>query len=224
MDINAYICKKDMLSGIYSIENLINSKKYIGFARNLKQRKKRHYTQLRGNIHVNSYLQAAWNKYGEENFKFNYLKFCEIEELAFWEDYYVKQFNTLDRNLGYNIEPTDPNNKSIISAETRSKISKAMKGRYLGRKASQETKDKMSLVRTGKKASETTKQKMSLRNHNNSPVLQLTLDEIFIQEFPNISLARKATGKGDISQCCIGKRKTANGFKWKYKNDKSIKN
>ena len=59
-----------MARGIYKIINIINNKFYVGSAVNLKRRKARHFSELRGNKHNNRHLQAAWNKYGEQAFVF----------------------------------------------------------------------------------------------------------------------------------------------------------
>ena len=51
-------------------------------------------------------------------------------------------------------------------------------------------------------------------------VLQFTLEDVFIKEYPSTHQAERETGfnNGNISACCRGERKTAHGFKWKYKN------
>jgi group I intron endonuclease len=66
-----------MTRGIYKIINIINSKFYVGSAVDLKRRKTRHFSELRGNKHNNRHLQAAWNKYGEQAFVF-----VVLEEVA----------------------------------------------------------------------------------------------------------------------------------------------
>lgn len=50
--------------------------------------------------------------------------------------------------------------------------------------------------------------------------IDINTDEI-IKEFPSISNAAKETGSNEnhIGECCRGKRKTNNGFKWKYADD-----
>ena len=52
------------------------------------------------------------------------------------------------------------------------------------------------------------------------PVLQFTLEDVFVKEYPSLIQAYRETGFSfqNISKCCKGKRKTAHGFKWKYKN------
>lgn len=59
------------------------------------------------------------------------------------------------------------------------------------------------------------------KHHNTSkPVFQLTVNGIYIDEFDGQSEASRATGikSNGISAACRGVRKTAGGFKWKYKN------
>lgn len=47
------------------------------------------------------------------------------------------------------------------------------------------------------------------------PVLQLTLDEELVKEWPSAAEAgRNGFSHQNISACCLGKRKTYKGFKW----------
>lgn len=98
-----------MKTGIYKIVNKVNSKLYIGYATDIIARWYGHKSKLRRNIHPNKYLQYAWNKYKEDNFEFSIIEECNRKDLCKKEDYYVKLINPLDRMLGYNIEPTNPN-------------------------------------------------------------------------------------------------------------------
>ena len=59
-----------MARGIYKIINVVNNKFYVGSAVDFTARKRRHWWALRSQRHANKHLQAAWNKYGEESFKF----------------------------------------------------------------------------------------------------------------------------------------------------------
>lgn len=56
--------------GIYKIINVVNNKFYIGSAVNFSRRKARHFSELRHNKHNNRWLQASWNKHGEQAFVF----------------------------------------------------------------------------------------------------------------------------------------------------------
>ena len=51
------------------------------------------------------------------------------------------------------------------------------------------------------------------------PVLQYTLEGEFIKEWPSQAEASRQTGihYGTISNCCVGRGKTAGGFIWRYK-------
>ena len=115
--------------GIYKITNTINNKLYIGCASNIRTRVNGHLYDLRKGIHSNTYLQKAWNKYGKENFIFEMIEKCDITDLHAKEHYWVNEFNCLDRSIGYNLKPTDPNGCSIHSEETKEKLRQANKGK-----------------------------------------------------------------------------------------------
>ena len=59
-----------MAQGIYKIINVVNNKFYVGSAVDFTKRKRRHWWALRSQRHANKHLQAAWNQYGEDAFKF----------------------------------------------------------------------------------------------------------------------------------------------------------
>lgn len=82
-------------SGVYKIENLINHKKYVGSSVNIYKRWKEHIQKLRNNKHHSIYLQNAWNKYGEGNFKFEVIQYVEDEnELINREQYWIDELGT----------------------------------------------------------------------------------------------------------------------------------
>lgn len=63
--------------GIYMIINILNSKRYVGQATNINERWTNHRRMLRRGVHGitktnphTDHLQRAWNKYGENNFRF----------------------------------------------------------------------------------------------------------------------------------------------------------
>ena len=77
------------LAGVYEIRNVATGDFYIGSSCNLKSRLAEHRWKLSNNRHVNAHLQNAWNKYGEENFEFLPIEFCENEVLTEREQYYI---------------------------------------------------------------------------------------------------------------------------------------
>lgn len=89
--------------GIYCIENTITHKRYIGLSCDIDQRWCVHRWELNQNVHVNSYLQRAWNKYGPEAFEFAILEECERSQLADREIFYIAKYNSNDGRCGYNL-------------------------------------------------------------------------------------------------------------------------
>ena len=79
------------VSGIYQIKNLVNGKMYLGQSVDIRTRWWQHKSQLRLNKHINTYLQNSWNKYGEDNFEFSVIEFCEIDKLDEREIYWINE-------------------------------------------------------------------------------------------------------------------------------------
>ena len=92
-------------SGIYMILNLLNGKRYIGSAVNLRTRRHDHFSALRRGTHKNPHLQHAFSKYGRNAFGWVVLEYIEdIESLLSWEDIYLKMY--WPTGLLYNHCPT----------------------------------------------------------------------------------------------------------------------
>jgi hypothetical protein len=75
-------------------------------------------------------LNSAIKKYEPENFHLEVLKECDIEELDYYEKYYIENFNTLTPN-GYNL--TTGGSVSRHSDETNKLKSMSMIGKNLGK-------------------------------------------------------------------------------------------
>lgn len=127
---------KSINSGIYKIENLKTNKVYIGQAGNLKKRYCDHISALRRNKHDNSYLQKAWNKYDESDFKFSILEECPKDLLAIKEQYWMDQTKCYIRQYGYNLNPSSTNNPMLGKKHTSEAIAK-MRAAAQGRTMSQ---------------------------------------------------------------------------------------
>lgn len=102
-----------------------------------------------------------------------------------------------NNNWGTHNKRMSESKKGIsLSQENKDNISKALKGVFINRK------------------------------DQSKPVIQYTKDGQFIAEYPSQKEASRQTGidNGHISDCCIGKYKTAGGYKWMYsQNNLTIK-
>ena len=169
--------------GIYKIENLINKKVYIGQSINIECRWNSHKNDLiRGN-HINKYLQNAWNKYGNDNFKFEIIEECLEEELNQKEIYWINYYGGCNSVQNYNLA-SGGNCGGSPSIETREKLSISNRGQKrsiefckhlseinLGKHLTEETKIKIGLARLGripwnkgKNITEEHKQRISISN------------------------------------------------------------
>lgn len=133
--------------GIYIITNKINNHCYIGSAINLKRRKENHFKNHKGKS--NPRLQNAMRKYGKENFKFEILEYIlNKKDLLKREQYYLDVFKP-----EYNICKKAGSMLGFkFSKESKLKMSKNKIGhKYnLGRKKSEETRQKISEKNKGK--------------------------------------------------------------------------
>ena len=87
---------KEILCGVYCIENTVNGKKYIGLSRDIYRRWLEHQSELNRGDHVNTYLQRAWDNYGEDVFKFYVIELCSSEELSEKECYYINKYFAIE--------------------------------------------------------------------------------------------------------------------------------
>lgn len=88
------------ITGIYKIENISNNKIYVGQSSDIKSRWTHHKSDLNNNRHHNNHLQSAWNKYGENNFKFSIIELCDEVKLDERERFWIKEYDSY--NSGYN--------------------------------------------------------------------------------------------------------------------------
>jgi len=199
------------VSGIYAIVNKLNNKKYVGSSIDVRKRYRQHYNDLSKNKHVNTHLQNAWNKYGENAFEFSILETCDNvrSTLLYIEQKYI------DSDGDYNIcklashHCGESYTGHKISEKHRKIISESNKNRIW----SEESRKKLSI--SSKNSEHNAKQRKI--------ILQFDLNNKFIREYNSIMEAAINLGdknrRVNIKRCCQGKRKTAYNFKWKYKND-----
>lgn len=234
---------KPKYSGIYKITNKLNGKIYVGESVNIYLRWNEHRCRLRNNYNDSEHLQNAWNKYGEENFEFEVIEKCKIEELKKREHYWVNLLKSNDRKKGYNIKLTNDEDKYLISDETRLKISIANKGRIhslernkkislskINIKRDSLTKNKISKTlkekyknnniinpMNGKNQSKETKQKISekAKNRIRKSRNNLIVLDINNQEIEKLSLKDGINKYGTIIYYLIKNNKSKNGYFFK---------
>ena len=148
--------------GVYKITNLVNGKMYIG----------QHVTSDLDDGYMGSGLviRRAIKKYGAENFRKEWLTFCEDEEeLDYMERVFVDE-TWLSRSDTYNLKLGGDGGWAYINEhnltntpEMRAKLSEKMKGnRYGCFKRSKETRRRMSVANKGKQLTHETKRKLSI--------------------------------------------------------------
>lgn len=144
-----------MKSGIYKITNIITFDFYIGSAVYIKNRWANHRCLFRANKHANLYFQNTWNKYGEENFKFEVLEYCEKEKLIereqHWLNYLKPKYNivlTAQNMLGFkHTKEAKDKMRKPKSKTHKQNISHAR----IGMKFDDQHKSKISSSKLGKK-------------------------------------------------------------------------
>lgn len=107
--------------GIYKITNNINHKVYIGLSKNISKRWNKHYNSpFNPNSHdYDKPLYRAIRKYGLNNFTFEVIEECTIEELSQKEKYWINYYNATNPSKGYNLTDggTDAITKSKITLD-----------------------------------------------------------------------------------------------------------
>ena len=204
-----------------------NGKVYIGIT---SQRSKKRWQNGRGYLN-NDYFSKAISKYGWKSFKHEIL-FDNLskEEAERKEISLISMYKSNQRKYGYNIEnggnsigkhSIETNKKIGIansgkhpSEESRLKMSLAHKGKpssWKGKHHSAESREKMRIAKLGIQRgpmNEETKKKKS------TPVICIETGKVYY----GLREAERQTGISFklISRVCLGKRKRAGNYHWKY--------
>lgn len=88
--------------GIYKWTNLINNKVYIGQSVNITARKAEHIKLSRDENYTTN-IAKALRKYGVENFNFEVVEECGVEELNTKEKFWIEHYDSLNKEKGYNM-------------------------------------------------------------------------------------------------------------------------
>lgn len=154
--------------GIYKIRNVTNQKFYVGSSNDTKDRFRKHRSLLRRSQHHCKHLQAAWNKYGEECFRFEVIEdIAEEGDLFAAENAWLQEWVGQPEcyNSGRSAEAPmrgafgvlHPQYGATRSPEMRAQISATLKATYaadpeshprLGKRHTPETLAKIAANRT----------------------------------------------------------------------------
>lgn len=212
----------DRCWNVYVHTNKINGKKYIGITSQLP-----HDRWMNGNGYSRRLkFGRAIEKYGWDSFEHEIVNTNLSEEAAkSIEQRLIREFHTYDDEYGYNMtmggdgvigfKHTDeakqimslrkigenhPNYQKHLKEVTRNKIAERLVGNQnaLGAIRSEETKCRMS--------------------NSKKKTVAMYLDDTLVRKFDSALDAQSETGisRKNISLCCLGHRRTAGGYRWKF--------
>ena len=145
--------------GIYRIVNQLDGKCYIGQSDCMEKRFKNHKVAWRKNKST-SPLYYAVQKDGIENFSFEVLEECDVDELDEREAFYICKFNSTNPQFGYNRR----NGGGCADSETRTKRKERLSASKTGKQIappSKETLERRSATLKGMPKSDEWRGKMS---------------------------------------------------------------
>ena len=226
--------------GIYIITNKINNKFYIGQSNDIFRRFMEHKNLNKKGCRL---LHAAIKKYGVENFKFEILEECTIENLDRKEIFYIEklqpEYNISLGGQGAKGHSVSEDVRKILSEKSkeqwdnlseegkRKRIINNLKGPAKGHSVSEETRIKLRLVSLGKIQSQETierrkktmqeKKKTGWRKNGDyakKRIYCLTTN----QSFESLKQAGIELGlnPSSISGVLKGRYKTTKGYVFKY--------
>ena len=128
---------------------------------NLKSRWRQHKHRLNAGNHGNAHLQNAWEKYGEDKFRFWVLCFCHKDLTLEYEQRYLDEMQP-EYNLAKDV--TAPMRGRNHTEKTKRKLSELHKGKPLSEEHKQKLSESLKGAKSpnyGKHLSEETKWRMS---------------------------------------------------------------
>lgn len=110
---------------IYVGRCLPTNKVYVGSTVQGKRRVLSHARDLNANRHSNSYLQNAWDQYGESSFVWHVVEECAPEELLMREQWWIGFLRAADRDYGFNlIYPVKGQDVAVRSQLAKTQVEK----------------------------------------------------------------------------------------------------
>ena len=208
------------MSGIYMWTSP-SGKVYIGLATDLKRRKKEFLTNPFNYAYTtyDSAIDNARRKYSDFSlWKYEVLVECKKEQLENLEIKFIKQYDSTNKNKGYNLTIGGDGVKGVAWGtekqieSAKNKDIKGEKNPMFGHHHTQEVKETISKANRGRKKTKEQLLKIS------KPVSQYTKDGVFIKQWDSATEAANFYGvdKSCIGRVCMGKKKSSCDFVWRY--------
>ena len=227
---------------VYLHVNKINNHVYVGITHHINPNKRwgysgQKYTRCR------KFLNAI-NKYGWDNF--NHIVLCRTseEKAIVLERVLIAHYKRL--GISYNLADGGEGSKAISqetrkllhkiksanppmlgkhhTPEARALIAEAGRNRVMKDSTRKLLQEKVWNKMKGKHWKMSEEHKQRLRETNAIPVLQFDKENNFLREYSSIieadNMYCKNKRQNHISDVCKGKRKTAYGYIWKYKEER----
>lgn len=214
------------IAGIYKLESP-SGKVYIGQSIDLQRRINAH---RRLENCKNYPLELAIKKYGWENFKVTILVAFSPTDyskdklfLNRLEAFFIKEYDCV--SSGYNILPAASN--YTYTEERKQHLRELNLGKHHSPESiakikayqsnrTPEHRNNIRLSHLGKKLSP--EHRAKLGKHLRKKIMQFSKSGEYLATYNSLTEASSIcnTLKANISQCCLGKRPSAGGYKWKY--------
>lgn len=189
---------------VYVHTNKINGKMYIG-----QTCQKPEYRWNNGAGYKRQpYFYRAIRKYGWDMFE-HYIIASNLtkQEADNFEKLLIQRLMTMQPAFGYNLTEGGEGSKGV---------------KHLPRKRTEEQRRQISLAHKGIALSDAAKEKITgSRNYKAMPVIQLTMDDIFVNRWGCMMDASRTLNipVQNICACCNKRRKTAGGFAWRHADE-----
>lgn len=227
---------------VYLHINKINGHVYVGITHHVNPNKRWGYSGQKY-THCIKFMHAI-HKYGWDSFDHIILCRTSKDRAIAMEMALIAHYKRL--GISYNItdggdgaESISEKNRKIISErmrtnhpmkgkhhtpEARAKIAEAGRGRKMKESTRRKLEEKVWSKRRNVHIEMSKESRTKIAKSLSKPVLQLSLDGIILREFSSTIEADRYVNSGNrynhIADVCNGKRKTANGYRWMYKEER----
>lgn len=223
---------KNPIIGIYQITCIPTGKIYIGSAVNIQRRWRQHKHDLRHSKHGNEYLQYAWNKYGEDQFRFDILEILENTDSIYEvEQKWVDSKNVLDKSIGFNICKKCGLGSRLGMCNPPESVER-QRQKLIGRRIPRERVERVAAANRGKKRSPEIREKMRLSRARtgkiipseefvakiSKPVVALNEKAEIVLRFPSLAEARRSGYNSNLTGH-MKKGYLIGGYAWCYESE-----